>query len=134
MKPGVRNFLAITSGIIIGSTVNMLIISMGGDIFPAPAGVDPENLESIQANIHLYETKHYIAPFLAHALGTLVAAFISVKLAVRRKRIVSIIVGAWFLIGGIVAASMIGTPFLPAMVDLVFAYLPFAWLGLKLAR
>ena len=60
--------------------------------------------------------------------------YVAVKLAIRRKQTVGIIVGTWFLIGGITVASMIGTPLLPTIVDLAFAYFPFAWLGLKLAK
>lgn len=134
MKPGLRNFLAIAAGVIVGSTVNMLFVSKGGTYISPPLGVDPEDIKSIRANIHLYEAKHYITPFLAHAIGTLVASFIAVKLAIRRKKTIGIIVGTWFLVGGITVASMIGTPLLPTIVDLAFAYFPFAWLGLKLAK
>lgn len=134
MKPGLRNFLAIAVGVLVGSTVNMLIVSKGGTYISPPLGVDPEDIKSIRANIHLYEAKHYITPFLAHAIGTLVASFIAVKLAIRRKKTVGIIVGTWFLVGGITVASMIGTPLLPTIVDLALAYFPFAWLGIKLAK
>ena len=134
MKPGLRNFLAIVGGLILGSAVNMLIISKGGELVSPPQGVNPEDIKSIKANIHLYETKHYIIPFLAHAIGTFVASFAAVKWAVRRKKTVGIIVGTWFLFGGIAAASMIGTPFVPTLVDVAFAYYPLAWLGFVLAK
>jgi hypothetical protein len=129
MKPGLRNFLAI-----LGSAVNMLVISRGGELVSPPQGVNPEDIKSIKANIHLYETKHYIIPFLAHAIGTLVASFAAVKWAIRRKKTVGIIVGTWFLFGGIAAASMIGAPFVPTLVDVAFAYYPLAWLGFVFAK
>jgi hypothetical protein len=134
MKPGLRNFLAIVGGLILGSAVNMLIISKGGELVSPPQGVNPEDIKSIKANIHLYETKHYIIPFLAHAIGTLVASFAAVKWAIRRKKTVGIIVGTWFLFGGIAAASMIGAPFVPTLVDVAFAYYPLAWLGFVFAK
>ena len=134
MKPGLRNFLAIAGGVLVGSIINMLIVSNGGELIPPPQGVDADDINSIKANIHLYHGKHYVMPFLAHALGTLVASFIAVKLAIRRKQTVGLIVGTWFLIGGLTAATMIGTPLSPTTIDLVFAYFPFAWLGLKLAK
>ncbi len=134
MKPVLRNLLAISGGVLVGSAFNMLIVSKGGIYISPPLGVDPEDIKSIRANIHLYEAKHYIIPFLAHSIGTFVAAFVAVKLAIRRKQTVGIIVGTWFFIGGITVASMIGTPLSPTIVDLAFAYFPFAWLGLKLAK
>ncbi len=134
MKPGLRIFFAILGGILAGSVINMLIISKGGELIAPPQGVNPEDINSIKTNINLYESKHYVIPFLAHSLGTLVASFAAVKLAIRREQTVSIIIGIWFLIGGITAASMIRTPLLPTMVDLIFAYFPFAWFGLKLAN
>ncbi|MDG2454626.1 MAG: hypothetical protein P8N47_02345 [Bacteroidia bacterium] len=134
MKPGLRNFLAIVGGLILGSAVNMLVISRGGELVSPPQGVNPEDIKSIKANIHLYETKHYIIPFLAHAIGTLVASFAAVKWAIRRKKTVGIIVGTWFLFGGIAAASMIGAPFVPTLVDVAFAYYPLAWLGFVFAK
>ncbi len=39
------------------------------------------------------------------------------------------VVGACFLIGGIVAVAMLSSPVWFTVVDLVLAYLPMAWLG-----
>ncbi len=43
------------------------------------------------------------------------------------------LIGVFFLTGGKAAASMIGTPIIPSAVDLMFAYLPMAWLRAKIA-
>ena len=43
------------------------------------------------------------------------------------------VVGAFFLIGGIAAVAMLPSPLWFTVVDLVFAYLPMAWLGYRLA-
>lgn len=109
--------------------INGWIISISGNMIPLPEGVDPNDLESIKANIHLYTWKHYIMPYAAHALGTLAAAFIAAKIWVGNKMTSGYVFGGFFLLGGIAAAYMIGTP----PIDIMFAYIPMGWIGAKLA-
>jgi uncharacterized membrane protein YqgA involved in biofilm formation len=133
MNSKLQNMLGIILGIIIGSMVNMSIVSISGSLIPLPAGVNPEDVKSIRENIHMFQSKHYVIPFLAHALGTLSGAIIAAKIATSRKSTYANIIGLFFLVGGISAAAMIGTPILPTIVDLVFAYLPMAWIAYKLS-
>ena len=133
MNPILRNILAVVAGYIIGSVVNMGILNLGGSIIPLPEGASVTDIESIKASMHLYETKHFIMPWLAHALGTLVGAFIAVKLAVSHHMKLALGIGVIFLLGGIAVAWLIGSPLLVTAVDLIGAYLPMAWLGAKLA-
>lgn len=132
MSPIVKNILAVVAGIIAGIIVNGGLIYISGSIIPPPAGVDPNDMESIKANIHLYETKHFIMPFLAHALGTLVAAFVAVKIAANRHVTLAMVIGVFFLFGGIMAVRMVGGPMWFQALDLLVAYLPMAFLGAKL--
>lgn len=132
MKPILKNAIAIILGIIIGGVVNMAIIMLSGKVIPLPEGIDPADPESLKAGIHLFEAKHYIMPFLAHALGTLAGAFLTTKLAVSHHLKQALAIGAFFLIGGIMSVYQLGTPFWPSLIDLVFAYIPFAWFGWKL--
>ena len=62
----VRNIAAVLLGIIIGSIVNMSIISLGPLLVGVPEGVNPQDIESIKRNLHLYEAKHFLIPILAH--------------------------------------------------------------------
>ena len=133
MNSKLQNILGIILGIIIGSMVNMSIVSISCSLIPLPAGVNPEDVKSIRENIHMFQSKHYVIPFLAHALGTLSGAIIAAKIATSRKSTYANIIGLFFLVGGISAAAMIGTPILPTIVDLVFAYLPMAWIAYKLS-
>jgi hypothetical protein len=134
MKPILKNILILVGALVVGSIVNIGIIMLSGSIIPPPAGVDPNDMESIKANIHLYEAKHFIFPFLAHALGTLVAAMIVAKYAVVKKQFWVGLVGGLFMAGGITAATSIPAPTWFVITDLVFAYLPMAWLGYKLVK
>lgn len=133
MNPIFRNFLAVLAGLIIGSIVNMGIIMLSSQIIPPPADVDVTTTEGLNAGMHLFEPKHFIMPFLAHALGTLVGAFIAAKIAVGNKMRAAFIVGILFLIGGILNVLMLSSPMWFTGLDLLVAYLPMAFIGGKLA-
>ncbi len=133
MNPTFRNILAILAGTLIGSFVNMGIIMLSSSVVPLPEGIDPTSVESLKDNMHLFEPKHYIMPFLAHALGTLVGAFIAVKLAGNNKMRAALIVGALFLIGGIINVISLSAPMWFNVTDIALAYLPMVWLGGKWA-
>ena len=129
MHPILRNILGVIAGAIVGGIVNSTIVSFG----TAPEGVDMNNFESIAENMHRYEFQHLIVPFLAHALGTLIGAFLAAKIAATRKLTMAMIVGVFYLMGGIAAVSMFGGPTWFIILDLAVAYLPMGYLGAKLA-
>lgn len=133
MNPILRNVLAVVAGIVVGGLVNMGLITVGPEIIPLPEGIDPNDMESLKANSHLMETKHFLFPFLAHALGTLVGAFLAAKLAISNQLTLAMVIGGFFLIGGITAATMIPAPLWFNVADLGLAYLPMGWLGWKIA-
>lgn len=134
MNPTIRNILAVIAGLAAGSAVNMGLVMAGAKIIPPPAGVDVTDVESIKSAIHLFEFKHFIVPFLAHALGTLVGAVAAVIIAASYKMILTLVIGGFFLLGGIINVIMLPSPPWFVVVDLVGAYLPMAWIGAKLAR
>ena len=133
MNPVIRNILAVIAGAIVGSVVNSGLISIGHQVIALPEGADVTTVEGLKAAIHLFEPKHFIFPFLAHALGTLVGALIASKIAVGNKLRTAMIVGVLFLIGGISNCFMLPAPFWFMAVDVLFAYIPMAYLGWKLS-
>ena len=133
MAKFLRPTLAVVVGFVIGSAVNMGLIVVGGSVIPPPAGADVTTMEGLKASIHLFEPKHFLFPFLAHALGTLVGAM-TATLAVRGKSAVpAYVVGGLFSLGGIANVFMIPGPLWFNAVDLLLAYVPAAWLGNALA-
>jgi hypothetical protein len=133
MKPILRNSLAVVAGIAIGSLVNMGLILISGKVIPPPPGVDMTTAEGLRSAMHLLEPKHFLFPFLAHALGTLVGAFVAALLGASRKLVLALIVGCFFLTGGILSVVMLPSPLWFTLVDLLAAYIPMAWIGAKLA-
>lgn len=133
MNPILRNILAAIAGVVFGSVVNMVIIMISGSIIPPPEGADLTTEEGLKAAMHLMEPKHFLMPFLAHALGTFAGAFLAVKIAVSAEMNIALLIGALFLIGGTMMVFMLPSPTWFTMLDLGVAYIPMAYLGFKLA-
>lgn len=135
MNPILRNILAVVAGVIVGSAVNMGLITLGPMLIPPPEGTDMTTMEGLLAAMPLMQPKHFIFPFLAHALGTLAGAFVTVKIAATRQMQMAMTIGIFFLIGGIMNIQMLpGSPMWFNVLDMVLAYLPMAWLAGKLSQ
>ena len=132
MNPIVRNILAVVAGAVLGSMVNMGIIMISGSISPPPEGADVTDMESLAASMHLFQPKHFIFPFLAHALGTLVGAFLAAIIAASHKMKFALGIGCFFLVGGIANTFMLPAPTWFIALDLIIAYIPMGWIGGKM--
>jgi len=132
MNNTIRNALGIISGILIGGIVNGGVIAIGPLIVPPPEGVDMTTVAGMSAGMHLLGPENFIVPFLAHALGTLVGALLAYLVVASHKPLAVSIVGGFYLIGGIAASTMIPAPLWFILLDLIVAYLPMAWLALKI--
>ncbi len=125
-----RNIIAVILGAIIGAMLNGWIIGISGDLVPLPEGVNPNDINSIKENIHLYTPVQLLMPFLAHALGALVGAIIAGLTAYSHKMKFAISIGALFLIGGIMMVVMLPeAPLWFSITDILFAYIPMGYLG-----
>ena len=133
MKPVVKNILAFVAGALLGSVVNMIIIMLSGIVIPPPSGTDVTTAEGLKASMHLFQPRHFIMPFLAHALGTFVGAFIAASIAATHKMKLALGIGVLFLIGGIANVLMLPSPLWFSVIDLAVAYIPLAYIGGMLA-
>ena len=113
----------------------MSIACIGG----GPAGLYfaiSMKLRDPSREIHLFEPRHFVIPFLAHALGTLAGALAAYAIAITHKRGIAMAIGGFFLFGGVAASFMISAPAWFIALDLLVAYLPMAclgaWLGARL--
>jgi hypothetical protein len=127
-----RNVLAVFAGFVVGAVVNGGLISLSPLLIPPPAGVDVSNMESVRQAMHLYEPRHFLLPFLAHALGTFAGALVAYLVAASYRAQVAYGVGLLFLLGGIAVAFMIPAPAWFIALDLLVAYLPMAWLAIRM--
>jgi hypothetical protein len=132
MHPILRYILAILLGIIAGMAVNMGIILVSSHIIPPPAGANLTTEAGIKAAMHLMEPKHFLMPFLAHAIGTFMGALLAVKIASIRQMRAALIIASIFLVGGILNVIALPAPLWFNVLDLLVAYLPMGWLAYKL--
>ncbi len=121
--------LAVLLGLIVGSSVNMAIITIGPSVIPLPEGVDMSDMDKFAENLPLLKPVNFLAPWLAHALGTFVAAAIAAKLSPGHNMQLAIGIGLFFMMCGIAMVVMIGGPVWFTVLDLVGAYLPMGYLG-----
>lgn len=134
MNNTLRIILAVIIGIIIGGFVNMGIIMISGSIIPPPEGADVTTMEGLIASMSFFEPRHFIMPFLAHSIGTLVGAYLAAKFSKSKKMQSGIIVGLFFMIGGITNVFMLPSPLWFGIVDITLAYIPMAIIGARLAK
>ena len=132
MNPIIKNILSVIAGVILGSAVNMGIIMISGSIIPPPDGADVTTMEGLKASMHLFQPKHFILPFLAHALGTFAGAFLAGLLAVNHKMKFALGIGVFFLMGGIANTFMLPSPIWFTILDLGGAYIPMGYFAGKL--
>ncbi len=128
----IRNILAVFAGVIIGSIVNMGLINLGHAVITLPPGTDVSTMAGIAAAMPLFGPEQFIFPFLAHALGTLIGTLVATLIAASHKMKIALGLGVLFLIGGIAAVIMLPAPLWYDVIDLLFAYIPMAWIGAKL--
>jgi len=134
MNDTLRNVLAVVCGVVLGMFINGGIVQMSGMIIPYPEGYDFSSMDKMKETFHLLETKHFIMPWIAHAVGTLVGAIVATKIAVtNHKMLASILAFIFFIFGAIMVFSIPQTPSWFAAADLIGAYLPMGLLGWKLA-
>ncbi len=129
-----RNIAALVVGWLAGAVVNGGLVAIGPLFFPLPDGVNPQNMEAYAEISPTLGNEYFIFPFLAHALGTLVGAAVAYLIAASRKNIFAWIVGAFFFLGGIMVNYLIPGPVWFTVADLVLAYFPMTFLGIKIAR
>jgi hypothetical protein len=119
--------------VLTGGMLNGIIVQYSGAIIPPPTGFDLTTEEGLKAAMSMMEPRHFIMPFLAHAIGTLVGAFFVTLFIKDRKLFRALLVGFLFFLGGAWMVFELPSPLWFDAVDLGLAYIPMAWIGYKLA-
>ena len=101
---------------------------------PPPPGYDLNTMEGLAAAMPQMQPMHFLFPFLAHAVGTLVGALIVARFAASRQLQISLIIGSLFFVGGLQMVMELPSPMWFNVLDLGLAYFPMALLAHKLGR
>lgn len=131
-----RGILAVVVAIGVGSVAMTSLHSLGMVFWPEdpyPVGSTSEEMHAWMEGLRL-ETKLFAT--FAHWAGTAAAALLAMLIAApvtdafgerQRPMWPAWALGAWFLIGGVANAYMLGTPLWLSILD-VAGYVPVAWL------
>jgi len=130
----ILNLFVFVVCVLIGGMLNGIIVQYSSAIIAPPAGFDLTKEEGLKAAMVLMEPKHFIMPFLAHALGTLVGAFLVTLFIKERKLFRALLVGFLFFLAGAYMVFILPSPLWFDALDLGLAYIPMAWIGYKLAQ
>ena len=82
--------------------------------------------------MHLMEPKHFIIPFIAHALHAFIGSIIACKIATNNKMRLAMVVGLFVFLGGLMNVISLPSPMWFNVLDLVVAYFPMAYLGARI--
>ncbi len=130
-----RNLFAVALGIVIGSMANGFIIQISGSIIPPPKGIDTSTMEGLKESMQFFEFKHFVMPFLAHAIGTFVGAMIAVLLAKgQHVNRLAYAIAAVFFAGGFYMVWLLPSPMWFNASALILAYFPMSFLAIKINR
>lgn len=133
MSSVVRPILFVILGLIVGAVVNMAVLRTGMVIVPMPPGADVNTPEGIQAAMPLFSFANFLVPLLAHAIGTLVGAWVASRWSGTVSRWPALIVGGAFFIGGLSMVIQIpATPVWFMIADLGLCYFPMALFGYRM--
>ncbi len=129
----ILRIVLIAAAVYIGGAVNMGIITLSPELIPPPEGADLTTEEGLLKAAPLMQPKHFLMPWLAHALGTLVSGFLAAWWVPSIRHYSHFIPGGLFFIGGLMMVFMIPAPWWFIAADLALAYFPMAYLGNKMS-
>ena len=119
-----KNIAFVFIGIILGMFVNMGLIYIGGYAIELPENFDPMNAIN-------WELKYFIFPFLAHALGTFSGALLVSKLSKNSSIVLPLIIGVYFLAGGIYMVTILPAPYWFIILDSVLRLYSNGYVGME---
>jgi len=126
-------FIFIVS-IVLGAAFNSLILTIGMELIPPPEGYDMNNAEDLAKAMSEMESKHYLFPFLSHALGTLIGVIFYTYFAKAKRLFFPLLIAGLFFAGGFYMVMILPSPLWFDSIDLILAYFPMAILGFNISK
>jgi hypothetical protein len=128
----VRSILAVLAGIVVGIALILLGHFLSSFIYPMPPGLDWKDHEAVAAWVATLPDSAFVLVLLSHALGPLGGGFVAAWIGRRARLVHALIVGAFFLVGGIMDLQDLPHPHWYAVAEYLI-YLPAACAGALLA-
>ncbi len=129
-----KKLLFLLIALILGATFNSIILNVGMKIIPPPQGFDMNNPLELAKAMKVMEVRHFVFPFLAHALGTLLGVVFFTYFSKSNKLFFPMLIAGMFFAGGLYMVLILPSPIWFNVLDLVLAYFPMSVFGFKLAK
>lgn len=125
-------FVFVVIATFIGGIANYAFVELGYLVVPSPEGFNMHDEKEFMLAVSHFQPIHYLFPFLAHGIGSFVAAYLATKALGTKSAWV--LPSALFLIGGMMMIQLVPSPIWFTILDLGLAYLPAGYAGYHLAR
>jgi hypothetical protein len=132
MNPMVRSVVAITGGLVAAFVLIMLGQAAGSPFFPAPAGTDTSDPDSMRRAMRSLPVAAFLVVLAAYALGSLVGGWVAARFAPKAPLAHALGVGAILTFAGVVNLTSLPHPAWFWVVNLP-EFILFAWLGAQVA-
>lgn len=129
-----KTLLYFLIALILGAVFNSLILNLGMKVISPPEGFDMNNPSELAKAMKVMEVRHFLFPFLAHALGTLIGAMVFTYFSKSVRLIFPMFIAGLFFAGGIYMVLILPSPIWFNILDLMLAYFPMAYIGYHLAK
>ena len=134
MKKKIFRSVLFVLSILAGAMLNGAILNVGMHIIPPPEGFDMNNPDELAAAMEFMEAKHYITPFLSHALGTLLSSVCFYFFSKSQNKYLQFLIGGLFFSGGLYMVLILPAPWIFNLLDLGIAYFPMAYVGYRIGK
>jgi len=129
-----KTLLLILVALILGGVFNSFLLNVGMEVIPPPLGYDMNDPSELAKAMAVMEPKHFLFPFLAHALGTLVGVVFFTYFSKSNKLIFPLLIAGLYFAGGLYMVFILPAPLWFDLTDLTIAYFPMAFIGYKLVK
>lgn len=124
----IRSILTVIFGVLTGSVTVWVLELAGHKFFPAPAGVDLQNIEALKQYVATSPTGMLLSILVAWAGGAFVGGLVAALLSERRRGLHALAVGALQTTLAAAQFAVIPHPTWFVVLSLT-VFLPFAGLG-----
>ena len=128
-----RRILAVLAGLAAALVCTMLLEGIQHAIFPIAEGVDYHDAAGMQRFVDSMPAFAFVGLLIVYAVAAFVGGYLATRIAQTGKPVEAVLVGALFMIGGLINLTEIRHPTWFVILNLI-SYVPMAYLGYRTAR
>lgn len=128
----IRKTLAVLGGVVAGAIAVMLGVTVSSTVYPPPKGLDLQDAKAMADYIAGLPAGAFLIVLAAHGSGSLIGAAVCTWIAQQRWWLGGVILGLFFLAGGIMNLRAVPHPLWFAIVDIA-QYVPLGLAGVYVA-